>query len=55
MGQALGGFVGGLALTWAGFSASRASSGQEQLEGVAQNIQYWSAGIIAASALASRR
>ena len=53
MGQALGGFVGGLALTWAGFSAGRASSGQDQLAGVAQNIQFWAAGIIAASALLS--
>lgn len=47
MGQALGGFVGGLALTWAGFSATAASSGQQQADGVAQNIQLWTGGLLA--------
>ncbi|GAB2672169.1 glycoside-pentoside-hexuronide (GPH):cation symporter [Thalassiella azotivora] len=46
MGQALGGFVGGLALTWAGFSADRASSGQDQAAGVAESIQLWAGGIL---------
>ncbi|MFH5822773.1 glycoside-pentoside-hexuronide (GPH):cation symporter [Georgenia sp. AZ-5] len=47
MGQALGGFVGGLALTWAGFSAATASSGGQQAEGVAANIQLWAGGLTA--------
>jgi glucuronide carrier protein len=46
MGQALGGFIGGLALTWAGFSADRASAGEAQAAGVAENIQLWSGGIL---------
>ncbi|MFP5334688.1 MAG: glycoside-pentoside-hexuronide (GPH):cation symporter [Actinomycetes bacterium] len=46
MGQALGGFVGGLALTWAGFSAQRASSGEAQAPGVADNLQLWAGGIL---------
>ncbi len=46
MGQAIGGFVGGLALTWAGFSAARASSGEAQAEGVAANIQLWAGGLV---------
>lgn len=47
MGQAVGGFVGGLALTWAGFSAASASSGDAQAEGVASNIQLYAGGIVA--------
>lgn len=46
MGQALGGFVGGLALTWAGFSAARAASGEPQEAGVAESIQLWAGGIL---------
>lgn len=46
MGQALGGFVGGLALTWAGFSAAQASAGQDQAPGVASSIQLWTGGIV---------
>ncbi|GAA4285719.1 glycoside-pentoside-hexuronide (GPH):cation symporter [Georgenia daeguensis] len=53
MGQALGGFVGGFALTWAGFSAARASTGEPQEPGVAENIQLWAGGIIAGFALLS--
>lgn len=52
-GQALGGFVGGLALTWAGFSAAAASSGDAQAEGVAQSIQLWTGGLLAGAALLS--
>lgn len=47
MGQALGGFVGGIALTIAGFSAARASSGLDQAEGVGANIQLWAGGLVA--------
>jgi glucuronide carrier protein len=46
MGQALGGFIGGLALTWAGFSAQAASAGENQAPGVAESIQLWSGGIL---------
>ncbi|HLS74008.1 MAG TPA: glycoside-pentoside-hexuronide (GPH):cation symporter [Actinomycetaceae bacterium] len=53
MGQAIGGFVGGLALTWAGFSAASASSGESQAEGVAGNIQLWAGGLVAGFILAS--
>lgn len=53
MGQALGGFIGGLALTWAGFSAERASTGEAQAPGVAENIQLWSGGIFGTFALLS--
>jgi glucuronide carrier protein len=53
MGQALGGFVGGLALTWAGFSADRASSGQDQAAGVGSSIQLWAAAIIVAASVLS--
>lgn len=53
MGQAMGGFVGGLALTWAGFSAARASSGESQGAGVAENIQLWAGGLVAFFLLAS--
>jgi glucuronide carrier protein len=53
MGQALGGFLGGLALTAAGFSAQRASDGQAQGTGVADNIQLWSGGILGATVLLS--
>ena len=53
MGQALGGFVGGLALTYAGFSAAQAASGAAQEEGVAASIQYWAAGLVAAFTLLS--
>ncbi|MFH5823403.1 glycoside-pentoside-hexuronide (GPH):cation symporter [Georgenia sp. AZ-5] len=53
MGQALGGFVGGFALTWAGFSAARASTGEPQEAGVAEAVQLWTGGIIAGFALLS--
>lgn len=53
MGQALGGFIGGLALTWAGFSAERASSGQDQAAGVGSSIQLWAGGIIVTASLLS--
>ncbi|MCK6211198.1 glycoside-pentoside-hexuronide (GPH):cation symporter [Georgenia sp. EYE_87] len=53
MGQAIGGFVGGFALTWAGFSAARASASEPQEPGVAENIQLWTGGIIAGFALLS--
>lgn len=46
MGQALGGFVGGLALTWVGFSAAAASQGQDQADGVASSIQLVSGALI---------
>src|SRR5690606_25944977 len=47
MGQAVGGFIGGIALTVAGFSAVRASSGEDQAAGVADNIQLWAGGLVA--------
>ncbi|MBZ2195887.1 glycoside-pentoside-hexuronide (GPH):cation symporter [Occultella gossypii] len=46
MGQALGGFVGGFALTWAGFSAASAAAGEAQADGVSQNIQLWAGGLV---------
>lgn len=52
-GQALGGFVGGLALTWVGFSADAASSGQAQAAGVSGGIQLWTAVILSAAAVLS--
>ena len=53
MGQALGGFVGGLALTWAGFSAAAAATGTQQADGVADNIQLYAGGLVGVSALLS--
>jgi glucuronide carrier protein len=53
MGQALGGFIGGFALTWAGFSAANASQGLAQESGVARNIQLWAGGLIALFSLLS--
>lgn len=53
MGQAIGGFVGGLALTWAGFSAAAASSGTAQEAGVAGNIQLAAGGLVAGFILLS--
>jgi len=53
MGQALGGFVGGFALTWAGFSAARAATGDPQDPAVAHNVQLWTGGIIAVFAFLS--
>ena len=53
MGQALGGFIGGLALTAAGFSADVASSGAAQDPGVGQSIQLWAGGVLAVFALLS--
>src|SRR5690606_33025964 len=53
MGQVMGGFVGGLALTWAGFSAARASSAESQVAGVAENVQLWAGGLVAFFLLAS--
>ena len=53
MGQALGGFVGGFALTWAGFSAATAAAGEQQAEGVAESIQRWSGGLVGGFALLS--
>ena len=47
MGQALGGFIGGLALTWAGFSAAAASSGADQGPGVASSIQTYGGLLVA--------
>jgi glucuronide carrier protein len=53
MGQALGGFVGGFALTWAGFSAATASQGAAQAPGVAENIQLLAGALIGGFALLS--
>lgn len=53
MGQAIGGFVGGLALTWAGFSAANAAGGTQQAEGVADSIQLYAGGLVACFALLS--
>lgn len=46
VGQAFGGFVGGLALTVAGFNADLASTGQEQAQGVAHNVQLLTGGLV---------
>lgn len=43
MGQALGGFVGGWALVWAGFVAADVSAGAEVTDEVAGNIRMWAA------------
>jgi Na+/melibiose symporter-like transporter len=48
MGQALGGFVGGFALTFAGFSAARAAEGQAQQAGVSDSIQLMAGGLVGA-------
>jgi glucuronide carrier protein len=53
MGQALGGFVGGAALTVAGFSAATASAGEAQEAGVAQNIQLYAGALVGGFALLS--
>jgi glucuronide carrier protein len=53
MGQALGGFVGGLALTWAGFSAASASAGEAQAAGVAENIQMLTGALVGGFSLVS--
>lgn len=53
MGQALGGFVGGIALTWAGFSAAAAAGGGQQAEGVAGRIQLYAGGLIGGFAILS--
>lgn len=53
MGQAIGGFVGGFALTLAGFSAANASQGAAQADGVAQNIQLLAGGLVGIFTLAS--
>ncbi len=41
MGQALGGFLGGFALVWAGFDAAAVKAGAEVTQGVADNIVLW--------------
>jgi glucuronide carrier protein len=46
MGQALGGFVGGLALGWAGFVASEIAQGARPGPEVADGIRMWAAIII---------
>ncbi|TDE95960.1 hypothetical protein EXU48_06840 [Occultella glacieicola] len=48
-----GGFVGGFALTWAGFSAASAAAGQMQADGVAASIQLWAGGLVGAFMLLS--
>jgi glucuronide carrier protein len=53
MGQALGGFAGGLALTAAGFSAARAATAEAQEAGVAENIQLYAGGLIGGFTLLS--
>lgn len=53
MGQALGGFVGGFALTFAGFSAARASEGQAQAAGVSDGIQLLAGGLVGGFTLLS--
>jgi glucuronide carrier protein len=53
MGQALGGFVGGLALTWSGFNSARASAGEPQAAGVAHSVQFGTGLIIGGFALLS--
>ncbi|MFD1505042.1 MFS transporter [Georgenia yuyongxinii] len=53
MGQAFGGFVGGLALTWAGFSAQQASTGGQQAAGVGVSIQLWAGLILGAFSILS--
>lgn len=51
MGQALGGFLGGLALGWAGFVAADVAQGQPPDPDVANNIRMWAAIIIMAGTL----
>lgn len=43
MGQALGGFLGGFALVWAGFIAADVAGGAEVTADVASNIVMWAA------------
>lgn len=52
MGQALGGAVGGWALTWAGFSAAAVSAGEPVSDAVAHSIVLWGVGgIVVATAV----
>jgi glucuronide carrier protein len=51
MGQALGGFVGALALGWAGFVAADVAQGIDPSQAVANNIRIWAAILIAAGTL----
>lgn len=51
MGQALGGFVGGWALVWAGFVAADVSAGAEVTDAVSGNIRMWAALFILGSTL----
>lgn len=53
MGQALGGFVGGFALTFSGFSAARAAEGQAQEAGVSDSIQLIAGGLVGGFTLLS--
>lgn len=51
MGQALGGFVAGLALTWAGFNASAVADGAAVSDDVAASIQFYGGMLIIASSI----
>lgn len=51
MGQALGGFIGGWALLWAGFQAAEVAAGAPVSDTVAMNIVLWGTGAIAVSTL----
>lgn len=53
LGQAFGGFVGGFALTWAGFNSVAAAAGKPQAPGVAEAIQLWAGGLVVIFVLAS--
>ena len=51
MGQALGGFVAGLALTWAGFNASAVADGAAVSDDVAASIEFYGGMLIIASSI----
>lgn len=53
LGQALGGLVAGLVLTWAAFNSTLAAAGKPQAAGVADSIQLWTGGVVALFVLVS--
>lgn len=53
MGQALGGLVAGLVLTWAAFNSGVAAAGKAQAPGVAEGIQLWTGGVVVVFVLVS--
>lgn len=51
MGQALGGFIGGWVLVWAGFQSAQVAAGAPVSDTVAMNIVLWATGAIVVTTL----